>query len=59
MLWVPGLADFVKGIYQCVLTVRLESNIEIDGSALGRATQADPVVRDGIPLVLNKQIIPT
>lgn len=48
----------MKGVNQCVLTVRLEINIEVDGSAVGRLTQADPVVRDGIPLVLSKNIVP-
>ena len=59
MLWVPGLANFVKGVYQCVLTSRLERNIKVDGGAFGRETQADPVVRDGIPLVPSDHVVPT
>ena len=58
MLWVPGLADLKKGVNQRVLTVRLESNVEVDGGAIGRLTKADPVVRDGIPLVLHKHVVP-
>ena len=59
MLWVSGLADLVKRLNQCVLKMRLESNIEVDGGAVGRLTQADPVVRDSIPLVLYKYIAPS
>ena len=58
MLWVPGVADLVKGVSQCVLAVRLESNIEVDDGVVGRLTQADPVVRDGLPLVLYTHIAP-
>ena len=55
---MPRLTDFVKGVSQCVLAVRFESNIEVDGGTVGWVTQADPVVRDGIPLVLYKHILP-
>ena len=42
MLWVSRLADFMKGIDQCVLMIWLESNVEVDGGVVGRLTQADP-----------------
>jgi hypothetical protein len=58
VLWVPGLADLVKGIDQGVLAVGLERNMEVDRGAVGRVTHADPVVRDGIPLVLYKHFVP-
>ena len=58
MLRVSRLADFMKGVNQCVLTIRLESNVEIDGGVLGGLTQANPVVRNGIPLVLHKHVVP-
>ena len=56
---MPGLADLVQGVNQCVLVVRFESNIEVDGGIVGRVTKADPVVRDGIPLVLYKHVAPS
>ena len=54
---MPRLADFVKDVSQGVLVLRLESNIEIDRSVVGRKTLADPVVRDDVPLVFYNHIL--
>ncbi len=59
VLWMLGAADLVESVNQGVLTVGLESNVEVDRSAGGRATQALPVLRDGVPGVLGLHIIPT
>ena len=55
---MPGLADLVNGVNQWVLTIWLESNIEVDSGAVGRLNRADLVIRNGIPLVLYKHIVP-
>ena len=57
MLWVPGLADLVKGVNQGVLVLGLESNMEFDRVVIERWTQVEPVVRDGIPLVFYHHVI--
>ena len=56
LLWVPGLADLTKDVIQDVLLLRLESNMEFDGGIVGRKTQAEPVVRDAIPLVFYNHV---
>ncbi len=38
--------------------VRLERKVEVDGGASGRVTESLPVVRDGIPGVLDTYVIP-
>ena len=38
--------------------VGLERKVEVDGSASGRVTEGLPVVRDGIPGVLDTYVIP-
>ena len=58
LLWVSRLADLKKDVSQGVLLVRLESNMEIDRGAVWRGTQADPVVRDGVPLMFYNHIAP-
>lgn len=55
---MPGLADFFESVDQDVLAVRLERNIELDHSALGRVTQYDPFVRNVGPLVSCKHFAP-
>ena len=54
---MPGLADLVNGVSQGVLVLGLESNIEIDSGVIGRKTQAEPVVRDVVPLVFYNHIV--
>jgi hypothetical protein len=58
MLWVVRLADLVQGIDQSVLAVGLERNMECDRGAVGGVTNADPVFREVIPLVLYKHVTP-
>ena len=53
---MPGLADLVKDINQGVLLAGLECYMEIDCAVFGRGTQADPVVRDNIPLVFFNHV---
>ena len=57
MLWVPGLADLVKGVDQGVLVLWLERYMEIDRVVIERWTQAKPVVRDSVPLVFYHHVI--
>ena len=57
MLWVPGLADLVKGVKQGILALGLESNMEFDRVVIGRWTQAEPVVWDDIPLVFYHHVV--
>jgi len=59
MLWIPGAADLVEHVNQCVLAVRLERNIEVDRGARGRVAHALPVLRDDIPRVLDMHVSPT
>ena len=58
LLWVPGLADLMKDVIQGVLVLGLESNLEFDVGIVGRRTQAEPVVRNDIPLVFYNHIVP-
>ena len=48
-LEAPGCADFVKRVDQCGLVVRIECEVEFDGSVERRGAEGLPVGRDGIP----------
>ena len=50
---MPGSADFVEGVGQCILVVRLECNVEVNCDVGKRRTNGFPVVWDGIPGVLH------
>ena len=54
---MPGLADLIKDVSQGVLVLRLEGNTKIDCSVVGRGAQAEPVVRDDVPLVFYNHIV--
>ena len=48
---VPGLVDLIKDVDQGTVVVGPESNMEFDRGVIGRGTQVEPVVQDGISLV--------
>jgi hypothetical protein len=48
-LGAPGCADFVKRVDQGGLVVRIEREVEVDGSVERRGAEGFPVGRDGIP----------
>ena len=48
-LGAPGCADFVKRVDQCGLVVRIECEVEVDGSVERRGAEGLPVGRYGIP----------
>ena len=52
-------ADFVKGVDQGGLVVRLEREVEVDGSVERRGAEGLPVGRDGIPFMFDTHVIPT
>ena len=54
---MPGLADLVKDVDQGVLVLGVESNMKIDCDVVARGAQAEPVVRDGIPLVFYNHVV--
>jgi hypothetical protein len=56
--WVARFADLVKCIDQGILALGHERNVEVDCRAIVRVTLANPVARDGIPLVLNNHVVP-
>jgi len=58
VLRTPWIADLVERVDQCVLVVRRERKVEVDGGASGRVTEGFPVVRDSIPDVLDTYVIP-
>jgi len=58
VLWMPGAADLVKLVYQGVLTLGLERNVKVDCGVRRRAAQALPVLRDGVPGVLDVHVVP-
>jgi len=58
VLSMPGAADLVKRVDQGVLTLGLERNVKVDCGARRRAAQALPVLRDGVPGVLDVHVIP-
>ncbi len=55
MLWMPEITDPVEHVNQGFLIARLEYNVGVDRGAV---TEALPVGQNGIPGVLNTQIIP-
>ena len=58
MLWMAGIAHFVECVYQGLLPVRLESNVEIDDGAGWREAQALPILRGDIPRVFQDHFFP-
>jgi len=55
---MPGFTDLVDGVSQGVLTLGLERNVKVNCGARRWAAQALPVLRDGIPGVLDVHVIP-
>lgn len=59
MLWMLGVADLVERVNRGAHLVRLECNVEVDRGAGGQVAQAHPVLRDGIPRVLQAHVVLT
>lgn len=57
MLWTLWSADLVQRVNQGVFVIRLERNVEVNGGASRRVTEGLPVGRDGIPSVLDTDVI--
>ncbi len=55
---MPRTADLVERVNQGALVVGLECIVEVYSSSSGRVTEALPVDRDGIPGVLDMDVIP-
>ena len=53
MLWIPRSADLEECVNQGALVVWFKCNLEIE-----RGTSGSPVDRDGIPGVLDMDVIP-
>ena len=49
--------DLLEGVNQCIISVGLESDMEVDGGTVWRVTQGNPVIRDDIPFVPYDHII--
>ncbi len=58
MPWMPRIADLIERINQCVLAVRLECKVKVDGGACRRVIEDLPVFRDGIPCVFQPHVVP-
>ena len=58
-LGAPGRADFVKRVDQGGFVVRIECEVEVDGSVEKRGAEGLPVGRDGIPFMFDTHVIPT
>ena len=59
VLVAPGCADFVKRVDQGGLVVRIEREVEVDGSVERRGAERLPIGRDGIPFMFDTHVIPT
>jgi hypothetical protein len=56
--WMARVADLIEGINQGALLVRLECDVEIDRGSRGWVAQTLPVDRNGMPGVLDLNVIP-
>jgi len=55
MLWV---ADLIERVYQGILTMRLESNAQVDDRMVGGMTVVLPLLRNGAPRMLHPHVVP-
>ena len=58
MVWVHGIADFIKCLDQSVLAFRLERNVKVNSSTWWRVTEELLVGWEDIPSVLHLHIVP-
>jgi hypothetical protein len=53
-----GVADLIKRIDQCVVAVRLEGDVQIDGRPRMRVAVVFPPLGNGVPRVLHPHVVP-
>jgi hypothetical protein len=57
-LRISGVTDLVERFDQCILVVRLKSEVQVDGCAGRGRALALPLVRDGVPRVFHSPVFP-
>jgi hypothetical protein len=55
---MSGVTDLVERVDQCILFMRLESNVQVDGCAGRGMALAFPLGGDGVPRVFHSHVVP-